>query len=313
MLSSGFLDLGARIAAHRSTPTGNPRQPDPGIPAPPPRPGLVPVLLMVFGGSGGSAWAHLSPERGAIPAAEIGRRPISALKKFHQRRPPGRPIPAPPRRAAPGQRITIPSFGVFVLPYEAVRQSADPEATLMEFFRALLGGGRSAAGSRRARMSHRSAHATPPDPPNAVSGAGTSPAMGMGRVFGSGCLVPGRRATVPPLSCNRENRRNHGAIATASARDAVRNVVPDLIGYTENGCSVNSGAPAAFEARPQPYRRRTLIALGREKQLVGHLERALNNGLTKEELSEVITHLAFYAGWPAAMTAALSPRTCSRR
>ena len=47
------------------------------------------------------------------------------------------------------------------------------------------------------------------------------------------------------------------------------------------------------------------VALGREKQLVGHLERALNNGLTKTELSEVITHLAFYAGWPAAMTAAL--------
>jgi 4-carboxymuconolactone decarboxylase len=49
----------------------------------------------------------------------------------------------------------------------------------------------------------------------------------------------------------------------------------------------------------------TLIALGREKQLVGHLQRALDNGLTKNELGEVITHLAFYAGWPAAMTAAL--------
>ena len=49
----------------------------------------------------------------------------------------------------------------------------------------------------------------------------------------------------------------------------------------------------------------TLIALGRERQLVGHLGRALDNGLTKNELSEVITHLAFYAGWPAAMTAAL--------
>jgi 4-carboxymuconolactone decarboxylase len=30
----------------------------------------------------------------------------------------------------------------------------------------------------------------------------------------------------------------------------------------------------------------------------------LDNGLSKKELSEVITHLAFYAGWPAAMTAA---------
>jgi alkylhydroperoxidase/carboxymuconolactone decarboxylase family protein YurZ len=48
----------------------------------------------------------------------------------------------------------------------------------------------------------------------------------------------------------------------------------------------------------------TLIALGREK-LVGHLQRALDNGLKQSELSEVITHLAFYAGWPAAMTAAL--------
>ena len=48
----------------------------------------------------------------------------------------------------------------------------------------------------------------------------------------------------------------------------------------------------------------TLIALGRERQLPGHLNRALDNGVTKQEISEIITHLAFYAGWPAAMTAA---------
>jgi 4-carboxymuconolactone decarboxylase len=34
-----------------------------------------------------------------------------------------------------------------------------------------------------------------------------------------------------------------------------------------------------------------------------HLERALANGVTREEIGELITHLAFYAGWPAAMTA----------
>ena len=49
----------------------------------------------------------------------------------------------------------------------------------------------------------------------------------------------------------------------------------------------------------------TLLALGRERQLEGHLARALQNGVTKEEIGELITHLAFYAGWPAAMTAAL--------
>ena len=91
-----------------------------------------------------------------------------------------------------------------------------------------------------------------------------------------------------------------------SARDAVRNVVPDLIGYSEKWLF------GEVWERPQLSKRdrslivvATLIALGREKQLVGHLERALNNGLSKTELGEVITHLAFYAGWPAAMTAAL--------
>ena len=49
----------------------------------------------------------------------------------------------------------------------------------------------------------------------------------------------------------------------------------------------------------------TLLALGREKQLDGHLARALQNGVTQDEIGELITHLAFYAGWPAAMTAAL--------
>jgi 4-carboxymuconolactone decarboxylase len=34
-----------------------------------------------------------------------------------------------------------------------------------------------------------------------------------------------------------------------------------------------------------------------------HLNKALDNGLKREELIEVITHLAFYAGWPCSMTA----------
>ena len=46
-----------------------------------------------------------------------------------------------------------------------------------------------------------------------------------------------------------------------------------------------------------------LIALQRPDQLRSHLGRALDNGLTKEELTETITHLAFYSGWPTAMTA----------
>jgi len=47
-----------------------------------------------------------------------------------------------------------------------------------------------------------------------------------------------------------------------------------------------------------------LIAMNREKQLRGHLGRALDNGLTRDEIVETITHLAFYSGWPTALTAA---------
>ncbi len=92
----------------------------------------------------------------------------------------------------------------------------------------------------------------------------------------------------------------------SAARDQVRQVVPKLIDLSEK---VLFGD--VWE-RPQLSKRdrslitcATLIALGREKQLVGHLQRALDNGVTKDEIGEIITHLAFYAGWPAAMTAAL--------
>lgn len=47
----------------------------------------------------------------------------------------------------------------------------------------------------------------------------------------------------------------------------------------------------------------TLVALYRVNELPFHLKYALQNGVTQEELIELITHLAFYAGWPTANTA----------
>ena len=47
----------------------------------------------------------------------------------------------------------------------------------------------------------------------------------------------------------------------------------------------------------------SLISLYRINEMPFHLKRALENGLTKEEIVATITHLAFYAGWPPAMTA----------
>ena len=43
-----------------------------------------------------------------------------------------------------------------------------------------------------------------------------------------------------------------------------------------------------------------LVALSRIEQVEFHLKKALENGLTKDELVAAITHIAFYAGWPTA-------------
>jgi 4-carboxymuconolactone decarboxylase len=90
-----------------------------------------------------------------------------------------------------------------------------------------------------------------------------------------------------------------------SARNEARQVAPKLIDLLE---TVLYGD--VWE-RPQLSKRdrglitvAALVAMTRPDQLRVHVERALGNGVTREELGELITHLAFYAGWPAAMAAA---------
>jgi len=91
----------------------------------------------------------------------------------------------------------------------------------------------------------------------------------------------------------------------SAARDQVSDIVPGLIDLSERVLFGEVWERPGLSKRDRSLITcATLIALGRERQLVGHLNRALDNGLTKNELSEVITHLAFYAGWPAAMTGA---------
>jgi len=93
--------------------------------------------------------------------------------------------------------------------------------------------------------------------------------------------------------------------AVSPAREEVRGVVPKLIDLSEK---VLYGD--VWERPGLSKRDRSLItvaaltAMYRGDQLKGHIERALANGVTKDEISEVITHMAFYAGWPNAMTAA---------
>ncbi len=46
-----------------------------------------------------------------------------------------------------------------------------------------------------------------------------------------------------------------------------------------------------------------LVATGKTEQMSFHFPRAIENGVTREELVELITHLAFYVGWPSAVSA----------
>ena len=46
-----------------------------------------------------------------------------------------------------------------------------------------------------------------------------------------------------------------------------------------------------------------LIAGYRQNELPFHIRKALENGITREGIVEIVTHLAFYSGWPTASTA----------
>ncbi|HXU89012.1 MAG TPA: carboxymuconolactone decarboxylase family protein [Methylomirabilota bacterium] len=90
----------------------------------------------------------------------------------------------------------------------------------------------------------------------------------------------------------------------SSARSEVRQVAPRLIELTESVVYGDIWERPGLSKRDRSLITvAALIAMYRGDQLTGHLERALANGVTREEIGEVITHLAFYAGWPTAMTA----------
>jgi 4-carboxymuconolactone decarboxylase len=93
---------------------------------------------------------------------------------------------------------------------------------------------------------------------------------------------------------------------TPAARDKVRATVPKLIDLTEKVVYGDVWERPELSKRDRSLITcAALVALNRSEQLKGHLERALNNGVTPEEIGELITHLAFYGGWPVAMSSAM--------
>ena len=87
-------------------------------------------------------------------------------------------------------------------------------------------------------------------------------------------------------------------------RNTMREVAPALANYTEKILFGDVWERPGLSPRDRSLITvATLVALYRTNELPFHLNKALENGVSREELVELITHLAFYSGWPTAATA----------
>jgi 4-carboxymuconolactone decarboxylase len=93
---------------------------------------------------------------------------------------------------------------------------------------------------------------------------------------------------------------------TNIARTAYGDVAPALADYTDRVLFGDVWERPGLSPRDRSLITvATLVALYRTNELPLHLKRALDNGVTREELIELITHLAFYSGWPTANSAVM--------
>ena len=91
--------------------------------------------------------------------------------------------------------------------------------------------------------------------------------------------------------------------APTNARKAFGDIAPHLAEITDKVLFGDVWEHPALSPRDRSLVTITsLISLYRTNELAFHLEKALENGVTRDEIIETITHLAFYAGWPPAMT-----------
>jgi 4-carboxymuconolactone decarboxylase len=88
------------------------------------------------------------------------------------------------------------------------------------------------------------------------------------------------------------------------AQQLLGDTAPDLVRLTDDVLFGDVWANPGLSPRDRSLVTvAALVSLYRPEQLGSHLQRALDNGLSKDELVQAITHLAFYAGWPSAMSA----------
>ena len=92
--------------------------------------------------------------------------------------------------------------------------------------------------------------------------------------------------------------------APVPRRNPFADIAPALANYTDNVLFGDVWKRPELSLRDRSLVTvASLVAQYRINEMPFHLKRALENGVTREELIEAITHLAFYAGWPSASTA----------
>lgn len=133
--------------------------------------------------------------------------------------------------------------------------------------------------------------------PNAMSAADVARQVFSERQIPSEQIVPPPEEplTLEPLA---EARRR--ALVDAN----VGRVAPGLAHYTNDVLFADLWRQTDLTPRDRSLVTvAALIAQGQAAQLPFHLNRAMDNGLTRAQAAEVLTHLAFYVGWPKAMSA----------
>lgn len=87
-------------------------------------------------------------------------------------------------------------------------------------------------------------------------------------------------------------------------QDTYGEVSQGVVDYTESALFLDLWLRPALQPRDRSLVTvSALIAAGKVEQVPFHLNKAMDNGLSKDQASEVLTHLAFYAGWPNVFSA----------
>jgi len=132
---------------------------------------------------------------------------------------------------------------------------------------------------------------------NAVSAAAVAKDVFTERKIGADQLPPASPVLLP-LDKEAEAKR------AANVEQQFGNVAPGIVQYTSDVLFRDLWLRPGLAPRDRSLVTvSALIASAQVAQITYHLNRAMDNGLTRKQAGEVVTHLAFYAGWPNAFSA----------